>query len=156
MLDGAEVWPVRTNAAFLFNAIIADEFCIADLDTNFIERHLDDLIPGAEADEEIWSAAAAVAWVANEAGADLPRPAGFRLNAQPRTSVTLASGDQSRTIELDGQVGDVTGFADGETVVVFREGQAFAFDLSSRGTVGAHGAADDGMIVAPMPGRSRP
>ena len=36
--------------------------------------------------------------------------------------------------------------------VVFYEGQAYEFELSSRGSVGGHGVAD-GAIVAPMPGR---
>jgi 3-methylcrotonyl-CoA carboxylase alpha subunit len=37
-------------------------------------------------------------------------------------------------------------------VVVFREGQAFEFGLSARGSVGVHGIAD-GVITAPMPGK---
>jgi 3-methylcrotonyl-CoA carboxylase alpha subunit len=36
-------------------------------------------------------------------------------------------------------------------VVVFYEGQAYEFDRSSRGSVGA--AAGDGVILAPMPGK---
>jgi 3-methylcrotonyl-CoA carboxylase alpha subunit len=35
---------------------------------------------------------------------------------------------------------------------VFYEGQAYEFELTSRGSVGGHGIAD-GVIVAPMPGR---
>jgi 3-methylcrotonyl-CoA carboxylase alpha subunit len=34
---------------------------------------------------------------------------------------------------------------------VFREGQAFGFDLAARGSVG--GAASSGTITAPMPGK---
>jgi biotin carboxyl carrier protein len=37
-------------------------------------------------------------------------------------------------------------------VVVFYEGQAYEFELSSRGSGVGHGVAD-GAIVAPMPGR---
>jgi 3-methylcrotonyl-CoA carboxylase alpha subunit len=46
----------------------------------------------------------------------------------------------------------VSGFRDEERVVVFYEGQAYEFELTSRGSVGGHGVAD-GAIVAPMPGR---
>ena len=45
----------------------------------------------------------------------------------------------------------VSGFRDEERVVVFYEGQAYEFDRSSRGSVGA--AAADGAILAPMPGK---
>jgi 3-methylcrotonyl-CoA carboxylase alpha subunit len=45
----------------------------------------------------------------------------------------------------------VSGFRDDERVVVFYEGQAYAFDLTARNSVGA--AAGDGVIVAPMPGK---
>ena len=51
----------------------------------------------------------------------------------------------------DGEIAAVSGFADGERVVAFYEGQAYEFDLSSRGSVGA--AAGDGAILAPMPGK---
>src|SRR5215469_16570008 len=40
MLDGVEVWPVRTNAAFLFNAVLHPEFEAGEIDTGFIERNL--------------------------------------------------------------------------------------------------------------------
>ncbi|HEX6072670.1 MAG TPA: biotin carboxylase N-terminal domain-containing protein, partial [Sphingomicrobium sp.] len=51
ILDEAEVWPVRTNAAFLFNALLHPEFGGGEIDTNFIERNLDDLVPDPEPDE---------------------------------------------------------------------------------------------------------
>ena len=46
----------------------------------------------------------------------------------------------------------VSGFRDEERVVAFYEGQAYAFELTSRGTVAGH-RAHDGEIEAPMPGR---
>jgi 3-methylcrotonyl-CoA carboxylase alpha subunit len=46
----------------------------------------------------------------------------------------------------------VSGFRDDERVVVFYEGQAYEFELSSRGNIGAHGA-HDGDFEAPMPGK---
>src|SRR5690242_13603178 len=45
MLDGIEVWPVRTNAAFLLNALIEPDFEEAEIDTGFIEKHADAIIP---------------------------------------------------------------------------------------------------------------
>ncbi len=54
MLDDVEVWPVRTNAGFLFNAVLAPGFRRGEIDTGFIERHLDELVPDAEPDDAIW------------------------------------------------------------------------------------------------------
>src|SRR6185295_4452153 len=39
ILDEVEVWPVRTNAGFLFNALLEPEFGAADIDTGFIEKN---------------------------------------------------------------------------------------------------------------------
>ena len=61
MLDGVEVWPVRTNAGFLFNALLHPTFEAADLDTGFIAREIDDLVPDPDPDDALWRGAAAVA-----------------------------------------------------------------------------------------------
>jgi 3-methylcrotonyl-CoA carboxylase alpha subunit len=150
ILDGVEVWPVRTNAAFLFNALTQPEFGRADLDTGFIERHFDELVPDAEPDDVIRRSAAAVAILANEEEASLPGLAGFRLNAPTRLAITLSG--QSVELADDAEIAEVSGFADDQRVVVFQEGQAYEFALGSRGTGTTHGL-HDGEIEAPMPGK---
>jgi 3-methylcrotonyl-CoA carboxylase alpha subunit len=153
MLDGTEVWPVKTNAGFLFNALLFPGFGTGDIDAGFIERNLAELVPEAEPDDAIWRGAAAVAtaMAEDEPLADL---VGFRMNAAPAAIVALGRGGEFRNVALDNDVpmAAVSGFRDDERVVVFYEGQAYEFELSSRGSVGGHGVAD-GVIVAPMPGR---
>ena len=150
ILDEAEVWPVRTNAGFLFNCLLDEDFGAARLDTGFIGRKLDELVPDAEPDQSIVRGAAAVALA--EADADESVPSGFRLNAAPRRSVALSHASQFVTIDADdGPMAAVSGFRDPERVVVFHEGQAFEFALTTRGSAG-HGA-HDGDIEAPMPGK---
>jgi 3-methylcrotonyl-CoA carboxylase alpha subunit len=151
MLDGVEVWPVRTNAAFLFNALTSDQFCDAELDTGFIERNLGELVPDTAPAEGIWRGAATVAWLAEEADAPLPGLAGFRLNAPPANHVTIGRDGEFRSAKLDGELPDISGFVEDNRVVVFSEGQAHAFSLAARGSVG--GAASSGTITAPMPGK---
>jgi len=152
ILDGVEVWPVRTNAAFLFNAVMQAEFASAEIDTGFIERHLDALVPDPEPDESFWRGAAAVALAIDEEEGPLAELSGFRLNAARRASAALGRHGVFRTVGTDGSdMAVVSGFRDEERVVVFYEGQAFEFDLAWRGSVGAH--AGDGIITAPMPGR---
>ena len=152
MLDSVEAWPVRTNAGFLFNALTSDAFCGAELETGFIERSIDELVPDQEPDEEIWQSAAAVAWLAGEAATTFAGLAGFRLNAGASARVALGRDGRFRPIELEGELAGLSGFVEDDRVVVFREGQAFEFALSTRGIVGSHGVAD-GVIAAPMPGK---
>jgi len=150
ILDEVEVWPVRTNAGFLFNALLSEEFGAADLNTNFIGEHLDELLPDAEPDDALWRGAAAIALAASQSDESLPQ--GFRLNDRRRSTVALGRGGTFRAIDADGgEMAAVSGFADEERVVAFFEGQAFDFALTARGHVG-HGA-HDGDILAPMPGK---
>ena len=154
MLDEVEVWPVRTNAGFLFNALLDEHFGSGRIDTGFIERNLDALVPNPEPDEAIWSGAAAVATAFPEDEALLADLVGFRLNGQAQASVALGRGGEFRRVALDDEqpIAAVSGFRDEERVVAFYEGQAYEFALSSRGTGTSHGV-HDGEIEAPMPGR---
>jgi 3-methylcrotonyl-CoA carboxylase alpha subunit len=153
MLDGVEVWPVRTNAGFLFNALVDDDFDAARIDTGFIARHLDELVPDAEPAEPIWRAAAMVALAVDEAEEPLGALAGFRLNASPSAAATLGRDGSFRTVRTDdGEIAEVSGFRDDHRVVVFTEGRAFEFALGARGT-GTSRGVHDGEIEAPMPGK---
>ncbi len=153
ILDGIEVWPVRTNAGFLFQAVLHEDFGAGRIDTGFIERHLDALVPDAEPDEAMWRAASAVALAVDEDQEPLGGLVGFRLNAPDAGSVALGRNGEFRIASLDdGEIAPLSGFRDDERVVVFDQGQAYEFALASRGSVGGHGVAD-GVIVAPMPGK---
>ena len=151
ILDEVEVWPVRTNAGFLFNALLDEDFSAARIDTSFIERKLDELVPDPEPDELLWRGAAAVATAEDQEA--IEAPFGFRLNAPPRTGAILGRGGDFRQVALDDDepIAAVSGFRDDERVVAFYEGQSYEFARSARGSVG-HGA-HDGDILAPMPGK---
>ncbi|MGH6784226.1 MAG: biotin/lipoyl-containing protein, partial [Sphingomicrobium sp.] len=153
ILAEVEVWPVRTNAAFLVNALDHPDFAAADIDTGFIAENLEELLPVPEPDDGLWRAAAAVAVLAGEDGIALRGLAGLRLNAPPRLGAALGRSGEMRAVILreDDELPEVAGFADGERVVVFADGEAFDFATAARGIVG-HGA-HDGEILAPMPGK---
>ena len=153
MLAHVEVWPVRTNAGFLFNAVLHPDFDAGRIDTGFIERNLAELVPDTEPSEDIWRGAAAVALASREEEGTPAALAGFRLNADSVTSATLSRQGTSRTVSTaDGEIAEVSGFRDEERVVVFTEGRAFEFGLAARGTGRTHGI-HDGEIEAPMPGK---
>jgi len=153
LVDEVEVWPVRTNAGFLFNALLHPDFGAAAIDTSFIEQHLDTLVPESEPDDATWRGAASIALAEDEDEGSFSGLAGFRLNAAPASRVALGRGGQFRVVTLDSEepMAPVSGFRDDERVVAFYEGQAFEFALAARGSVGA-GVAD-GAITAPMPGK---
>ena len=151
MAEGVEIWPVRSNAGFIANAVSDADFVAARLDTGFIERKGDALIPASEPDEAVLQGAAEIALAADEETPD--ELAGFRLNAPPQFSVSLGQGGVFRTIHVGGDdlEPSLTGYAHGSRVVVFDNGQAHGFDLDARGSGAA--AAGDGAILAPMPGK---
>ncbi len=151
MAEGVEIWPVRSNAAFIANAVSDADFVAARLDTGFIERKGDRLLPDAEPDDAVLQGAATIALAAND---DNPNDlAGFRLNADPRFSVGLGQGGTFQAVHVDESdlEPSLTGFADATRVVVFDNGQAHGFDRQARGSGAAK--VGDGAIIAPMPGK---
>ncbi|MAC31035.1 MAG: methylcrotonoyl-CoA carboxylase [Erythrobacter sp.] len=150
--ESVEVWPVKTNAAFLANALLEDDFVEAQLDTGFIERKLDRLVGDDAPDDAIWQAAADFT-VLDAIEENAPRPIGFRLNADLRVAATLFHKGESRTVDVIGErdAAHATGFVEDARTVVFADGQGFEFALESRGSGAA--AAGSGAILAPMPGK---
>ncbi len=149
-----EVWPIKTNAAFLARTLSDPDFVAADIDTSFIETHLDRLIPPAEPSEEIVESAASVR-LARERAPDEPWRAleGFRLNAPPHVHVSLQSGDTCYQVELGANAAAALPTRDFEdAIVVFAGGNSYAFTDPKLATQAAD-PASSGSIISPMPGR---
>ena len=142
-LDEAIVWPVRSNAGFLVEALDHPDFVAGAMDTGLIARAGDALMPPAEPSEEALVAAAA----------ELPGPAflpGFRLNAAPRRAGTFLLDGQPIAIDFgDAPVADE---AVDTSILISEGGQTWAL-APFRAAGGAAGGAADGAILAPMPGR---
>jgi 3-methylcrotonyl-CoA carboxylase alpha subunit len=147
---GTEVWPVRTNAPFLMEALSHEAFERADFDTGFIAKHESDLLPTEATRDDIWDEAA---WSQIEKSEGDWMRDGFRLNAPSTVRTTLFHEGQARTLEVREPEfsAAVRSSIQGDTIVVFSEGKAFEFSTANRGT-GAH-SAHDGDILAPMPGK---
>jgi 3-methylcrotonyl-CoA carboxylase alpha subunit len=139
-----EVWPVKTNAGFLARALNHADFVTGGVDTGFIAARLDDLVPSADPPEAAWRAAAA-------ARIGKRVLVGFRLNAPRRIEAELQSGEARKVVSLDQEPDPSSSLTDGETVVVFREGEAYAFTTPR--SAGLAAGAGGGAILAPMPGR---
>ena len=152
-----EVWPVRTNAGFLARCLEHPDFLAGDADTGFIEAHAEELVPSAEPPPEVLAAAAAARLRQARGRETSPWTAltGFRLNAEASAVVRLQYGDRTLTIRLAGDGAQAPGASTavyGRDLVVFHEGQAFAFGEPRYG-LDEQGGSGDGAVRAPMPGR---
>ena len=158
-LETVEVWPVRTNAGFLARAAADADFRAGEVDTGFIPARLDSLVPDPQPSEGVWNLAA-MAMLASDFG-DSDEEAdpwaalgGFRANAEPARRVALSHHGRTRTIESGGEMPlEGVATAAGGQVLVFADGQGFAFALPGAGGSAGGAHALDGDLESPMPGR---
>jgi 3-methylcrotonyl-CoA carboxylase alpha subunit len=157
-LEQVEVWPVRTNAAFLARAADDPDFRAGDVDTAFIPSRIDRLVPDPAPSDGVWNLAATALLASSFGNGGEGDPwdslRGFRANSAEDLRVALSSGGTTRLVEAGGDPpleGIAT--ASGETVLVFSAGQAFAFTLPGAGGGSAGATAADGTLLSPMPGR---
>ena len=157
-LEAVEVWPVKTNAAFLARAAADPEFGAGEVDTGFIPAKLESLVPDSKPSDAAWNLAAMAMLSADFGDAEEASPwsalHGFRSNASAAARVSLTHHGMTRTIEAGAELPlEGVATAQGGSVLVFADGQAFAFTLPGAGGRGAAGDALDGDIESPMPGR---
>ena len=141
MLEDSTVWPVKTNSAFLIQALDHPDFIAGTVDTGLIGRDGEAMtaepVPSAQA-------------LTNAAMAMVPRAlqAGFRLNAPDARSAPFL---------LDGKRVDVALHGPGTeepapAMLVAEAGSVW--QLSPwRAAGGPGGVAGDGAILSPMPGK---
>jgi 3-methylcrotonyl-CoA carboxylase alpha subunit len=156
VLEGVEVWPVKTNAAFLARAAADTDFGAGEVDTGFIPAKIGELVPDPAPPEGVWSLAAAAMLASDFGGGEQADPwralQGFRANADPDERVAVRHGGETRLV-APGAPAEGAATAQGETMLVFAGGQAYAFTLPGAGGGAAGGSASDGAMVSPMPGR---
>jgi 3-methylcrotonyl-CoA carboxylase alpha subunit len=148
-LNDSRIWPVRTNAAFLMNLLDHPDFVAGTVDTGLIERAGDALMPPAMPSDEALSDAA------QHYGRQAL--AGFRLNAPRRQDIVLSVNGQTMSAHMP--IFDyvdqkpLAGPAEPPTASwLSEEGQTWHIEpIRASGT--ATGAASDGAILSPMPGR---
>jgi 3-methylcrotonyl-CoA carboxylase alpha subunit len=168
---GIEIWPVRTNAGFLHRALSHPTFAAGQVTTSFIGEQETALLDTSEVCATLVEDAA-ISLIAREINpigsvdgsvrqelrfarpGDIWRQCiGFRLNAPDRAEMAFAADGVAQTVILPRNWMDrftsSENVADG--IVVFDEGEAL--HIRTRTTGVAAGAAVDGAILSPMPGR---
>jgi len=148
-----QIWPVRTNAAFLARALGHPDFIAGDIDTGFIERHLDVLLAPADPPPEEVLQAAANALVPRNENDPWSSLAGFRTNSDPWRQIEIEIAGENHTEKY---VPDL--FSNAKVVVVkgqnvaFHNGEAWPFGMR-RARPDNGDASRGGAILSPMPGK---
>ncbi len=142
-LDEAVIWPVRTNAGFLVQALDHPDFASGQVDTGLIAREGEALMPPTEPSEEALAEAAAA--LIGQDGLS-----GFRLNAAPRRSARFLLDGRPITVDFS-EAGEVPP-APTDEVLISEGGQSWSFTRWRADGLAAGGAGDGG-ILSPMPGR---
>ena len=147
-----QVWPVRTNAAFLTRVAEDAAFIAGDIDTGFIERRADTLIPALEPSDVVVRAAGRALAICD---ADTPWSGlpGFRQNADPYSQVDVAVADRSYVVDLEPQFRPTSSATIGGQRVLFHRGEAWSFGVPNSTRAAGVAAISDGVLQSPMPGR---
>ena len=146
-----EVWPVKTNAAFLARAAAHREFVAGHVDTSFIEKHQPELVPAHDVSAPVLQAAAAARVDTYRDASVWGSGTGFRMSAEPKLQVEVQTGNLRKQIELQAQPA-LRSSKIGSDTLVFERGQVFVFN-EPQSLTAAGGSAADGAIRAPMPGK---
>ena len=148
-----EIWPVKSNAGFLARCLDHPDFISGEVDTGFIERHLEALAPRAAPSETLLTVAAAALIATDDEGGPWSNLTGFRLNAPQAATLRVYVDGEA----MDAPVADEDFEADilmlDDTVVLFEGGETYT--VASRPPLRdlAALAAGDGEIRSPMPGK---
>jgi 3-methylcrotonyl-CoA carboxylase alpha subunit len=149
---GTQVWPVRTNAAFLARAAAHPDFVAGRIDTGFIARHTGALIPSGEPSAAVQQEAA-FAMLPQAAGEPWTALAGFRANASASRHIDVEIAGKPYLVEMiDASSGQGQAVHVGFERVLFFNGEAWPFG-APRAQHGSGDAVGDGAILSPMPGR---
>jgi len=141
MMRKTAVWPVKTNAAFLINALAHPEFIAGEVDTGLIGRDGDTMVAEPQPSAQALTRAAMTMVYRDSAN-------GLRLNASPKTKAVFLLDGDAIDVELEGQ-----GVLVPASSALVRD-NGMVWQLVPFRSGGAHaGSTGDGVILSPMPGR---
>lgn len=144
-----EVWPVKSNAGLLARIAADADFCAAKIDTGFLDRHGEALLPKEPDETTIDRAATALA--AKEGTDPWSALAGLRISGASDSRTRVRIGDHLYWGHVRPGL-DTNAVRSGDTVVLFDGGNAWPIGLPVASEVEAHQGAGDGAILSPMPG----
>lgn len=147
--ESIEIWPVKSNAGLLARIAADADFRAAKLDTGFLDRHGEALLPKEPDETTIDRAATALA--AKEGTDPWSALAGLRISGASDSRTRVRIGDHLYWGHVRPSL-DTNAIRSGDTVVLFDGGNAWPIGLPVASEVEAHQGAGDGAILSPMPG----
>jgi 3-methylcrotonyl-CoA carboxylase alpha subunit len=156
-LRGTVVWPVKSNAGFLYRTADSEQFRSGDVTTGFIAEQGEALIPPLEPDAELLGQAGRRLVEAfsskNLHSRENELLEGFRLNRRPNSKLLLQSGSIQYPLEKVPDFGGHTYSSayNAESALVTKDGNSFVVGLPRFNFSAA--ALGSGSILSPMPGR---
>jgi 3-methylcrotonyl-CoA carboxylase alpha subunit len=152
-LEGTAIWPVKSNAGFLYDALYTDAFLNGDVSTAFIANHASNLEAMSVPDDAMLKQAAREL-VRQYQGHGDNGLNGFRLNSTQTNLVRMKVGEERFEMEAPADFyGSVFSSAAAQDVaLVTARGQSFGIALD-RHDGGSHHATSSGTILSPMPGK---
>ena len=161
-LNGTLVYPVRSNAGFLWRCLNDEDFKTGNLDTGLIARKDKALLPPRHPSEFAVDIAASSTILDYERYDEVFLEhesrglTGFRLNAAPQMQIIFRSPDGEKLV---GTANDAARSSQFETLtrsrlegeLIVENGQTYL--LKARIGAEGHASAADGAILAPMPGK---
>ena len=150
-------YPVKTNAGFLARCAGDPDFVAGRVDTGFIPTRLDALTkPAGLSDDELGDFVSGMRDPDRDEGPRRPLDSqhltGFRLNAESATTATVWVNGERRSAPLTADHSNRY-WRSSPPFLTFEGGEAYEITLSPPLTGGSGGAASDGKLLAPMPGR---
>ena len=176
IVQQVQVWPVKTNAAFLGKCLLDDDVTNGNLDTGLIERKASELTAPPETDE-IEKRAGALGQLIHSNQDRMLEPLltpsgspdwrinttsrisslfGFRMNSKPQRVVRFEVDGTPETVELTepilgNRILNYRGWGEGWSRLEGGFIHRYSFNLRTDGS--QSGPASSGTILSPMPGR---
>ena len=156
-LEQVEIAGLQTNNAFLIRALSQSDFVRGDVDTGFIDRHLNELVPAATIPPRSLQAAAQLVLAEHDRGGSSdPWSAhdGFRLGARTRPALEfVVDGERVLVPVIDTASSEKALRLASGAIAVMDRGETFVVHpYDPFAAADAAGAATD-RIVTPMPGK---
>jgi 3-methylcrotonyl-CoA carboxylase alpha subunit len=151
-LPFVQIWPVITNAGFLHRLLVDTAFVEGDVSTGFIgELSTDSFYENDPEQSDVDLAASVLVGSSEPQGL-----AGFRLNGSRFTKTWLTDRGNVYVSSNEPLASHVDEFStivvDGDVIFVTTLGRTWRFE-AARSAGSAVGAAGDGTMLSPMPGR---
>jgi 3-methylcrotonyl-CoA carboxylase alpha subunit len=156
-----EVWPVKTNAGFIYRCLRDAGFESGAVDTALIASRGDALTAVPPPSDAV-QALAAGGFMRRAASPSLGAPStrgspwselhGFRLNAAPSSKIAMRSGGERYSVS-SAHAHDAWPHHHGDAMIVFDHGDVYEFTLDTGERSADEAAAGDGAILSPMPGK---